>query len=83
MAPGIAPSRLRIGDQPTGLGGTKSSLRSEPDTHSANNIIQKYLPGSVIEILDGPYCSYGILLWMVSTTQDEWVTWLKATRASF
>ena len=67
-----APSRLRIGDSAyVSLGGTKSSLRSEPDTHSANNIIQKYLPGSVIEILDGPYCSYGILLWMVSTTQDE------------
>lgn len=63
-----APSRLRVGDQAyIPLGGGSNGIRKTADVHPRDNIIGKAVEGEGIKIIGGPECSYGWILWKVST----------------
>ena len=51
---------------------TPNALRTTPDTHPSNNFVDngRVPPGGVLEVLDGPVCNYGWVLWYVRTTWD-------------
>ena len=67
-----AASQLRVGDSAyVSYEGGTNKLRSTPDTHLSNNIIRQIQPGEVVEIIDGPKCNYGWILWKVMTTDDK------------
>ena len=67
-----AASQLRLGDSAfVDYDGGKNSLRETPDTHPSDNIIGYIYPGDVVEIIDGPVCNYGWVLWKVMTTTYE------------
>jgi len=67
-----ASSQLHVGDSAyVSYEGGKNRLRSTPDTHPSNNIIGEILPGEVVEIIGGPKCNYGWILWKVFTTDDK------------
>jgi hypothetical protein len=67
-----AASQLHVGDSAyVSYEGGTNKLRRTPDTHPSNNIIGEILPGAVVEIIDGPRCNYGWVLWKVRTTDDE------------
>jgi hypothetical protein len=66
-----ASSHLHVGDSAfvnyeTGL----NKIRSEPDV-SKDNGVGELLPGEVVQIVDGPVCNYGWVLWEVMTTWQE------------
>jgi hypothetical protein len=62
-----APSRLYVGDTVyVSYGGGPNGIRSEPDVHP-NNITYRAPEGEMMEILSGPKCSWGWLLWKVKT----------------
>jgi hypothetical protein len=67
-----AASQLRLGESGfVNYDGGKNSLRDTPDTHPSDNIIGYIYPGEVVEIIDGPVCNYGWVLWKVMTTRYE------------
>jgi len=55
-----------------------NKIRSEPDTHPSDNIIAQAEPGEVVQIIGGPVCNYGWLLWEVKTTRNE-IGWTPET----
>jgi hypothetical protein len=70
-----APSRLHVGDYATiTYGGGRNAIRYTPDVHSTNNIIGYAEQGELMQILDGPQCSWGWLLWNV-VTQNNVTGW--------
>ncbi len=70
--PNCAASQLHVGDSAyISYEGKKNRLRSSPDTHPSDNIIGEILQGEVVEIIDGPKCNYGWVLWKVRTTRNE------------
>lgn len=71
--PNCAGTQLKVGD--TGFiawDTTPNRLRTTPDTHPSNNFVDdgRVPPGGILEILDGPKCNYGWVLWYVRTTWD-------------
>lgn len=71
--PHCAGTQLKVGD--TGFVAwdtTANRLRTTPDTHPSNNFVDngRVPPGGIVEILDGPVCNYGWVLWYVRTTWD-------------
>lgn len=65
-------SQLHVGDSAfINYEGGKNKLRNTPETHPSDNMIGEILPGEVIEIIDGPKCDFGLLLWEVRTTRNE------------
>jgi serine/threonine protein kinase len=65
---GCAPSRLHVGDWAyVSYGGGKNAIRDEPDTHPSDNIIGDVFEGGSMEIVGGPICNWGLLLWEVRT----------------
>jgi hypothetical protein len=74
-----AASQLRLGDSAyVDYEGGRNSLRDTPDTHPSDNIIGYIYPGEVVEIVDGPVCNYGWVLWEVLTTRYE-IGWTPET----
>ena len=75
--PDCASSRIHLNDN-VGLenGVDYISIRSTPDTHPSNNIIGKILPGDQAQIIDGPICNYGWILWKIKRTSDGMVGWV-------
>lgn len=70
--PNCAASHLHIGDSAfVSYDGGTNKLRSDPDTHPTDNIIGEIQPGEVLEIVGGPVCNYGWILWEVRTTRDK------------
>jgi len=67
-----ASSQLHVGDSAyVSYEGGTNKLRSTPDTHPSNNIVGEIEPGAVVEIIDGPKCNYGWIIWKVRTTEDK------------
>jgi len=67
-----AASQLHVGDSAyVSYEGGTNKLRSTPDTNPSNNIVGEIEPGEVVEIIDGPKCNYGWILWKVRTTEDK------------
>lgn len=67
-----AASQLHLGDSAfVDYDGGRNSLRDTPDTHPSDNIVGYIYPGEVVEIIDGPVCNYGWVLWKVLTTRYE------------
>jgi serine/threonine protein kinase len=66
-----AVSRLRVGDRAMiSLTEGRNSIRTTPDTHPTNNTIGYAEPGELVDIIDGPVCNYGWVLWKVHTQKD-------------
>jgi hypothetical protein len=62
-----APSRLYKGDTVfVSYGGGPNGIRSAPDVHP-NNIFYRAPEGEWMQILEGPKCSWGWLIWKVKT----------------
>lgn len=67
-----AASQLQVGDSAfVSYQGGKNKIRSTPDTHPSDNVVGIIQPGEVVQIIDGPVCNYGWILWKVRTTRDE------------
>ena len=65
---GCAASRLYVGDRAfVSFGGRWNAIRSSPDTHPSDNIIYRAQEGEAMQIIGGPLCNYGFLLWEVYT----------------
>ncbi len=63
-----AHSRLHVGDSAVvSYGGRPNAIRSTADTHPANNIIYRAPSGEGLQIIGGPVCNYGWILWKVRT----------------
>lgn len=72
-------SQLRPGDSAfVDYNGGVNALRMTFDTHPSDNIIGEIQPGEVVEILDGPVCNYGWVIWKVRTTRYE-IGWTPET----
>ena len=70
-----ASSRVSIGDFGfISLGGGRNSIRSTADTHPSDNILGYAYSGDYVEIIDGPVCNFGWILWKV-TTMDRQEGW--------
>jgi hypothetical protein len=60
-------SRLRVGDRAyVSFGGGPNGIRSEPDTN-LDNIIGYAQEGEYVDIIGGPLCNYGWVLWRVES----------------
>ena len=62
-----ACSYLKVGDHITVSDRGSISVRSDPDLHPSDNIIYRAPVGSGMQIIDGPFCSWGWLVWRVRT----------------
>jgi len=62
-----ACSYLKVGDYITVSDRGSISVRSDPDLHPGDNIIYRAPVGSGMQIIDGPFCSWGWLVWKVRT----------------
>ncbi len=61
------PSRLHVGDSVyVSLGGTHNDIRTEADTHPANNTVEESYQGDVLQIIGGPECD---------ASGSHWVMW--------
>jgi serine/threonine protein kinase len=66
--PGCAASRLHLRDTTyVALGGKRNAIRSYADTNPSENIIGYASEGEVMEVLGGPKCNYGWILWEIRT----------------
>jgi hypothetical protein len=60
-------SRLHVGDKAmVTYGGTANGIRYGRDIHY-DTIAGYAQPGQIIDIIDGPWCSQGWMVWMVKT----------------
>lgn len=62
-----ACSYLRAGDYVKVSDSGPNAIRSDPDLHPADNIIYRAPSGSGMQIIEGPFCSWGWLVWKVRT----------------
>jgi len=62
-----ACSYLRVGDFVKVSDSGPNAIRSDPDLHPADNIIYRAPSGSGMQIIEGPFCSWGWLVWKVRT----------------
>lgn len=61
-------SRLHVGSQAfVSLDTGENAIRSEPDTNPSDNILGRAQPGEQLEVIGGPVCNYGWVLWEVRT----------------
>jgi len=66
---GCASSHLHVGDSAfVSYVGGKNHVRTKPDTAPSNNILFDIYPGEVVQIIGGPECNYGWILWKIETT---------------
>lgn len=64
-----AASRLYVGDKAfVTFEGGPNGIRYGNDLHE-DNIIGYAQPGETLEILEGPFCSYGWIVWFVQTEE--------------
>lgn len=83
-APGLAPvptyyplaecasSRLQLGDWGyIRFSGGSNGIRDTADTHPKDNIIGYAEAGQVVEIIKGPKCNYGWVLWKVAVVNQR------------
>lgn len=64
--PDCVASRLYIGDQASvSLVGGGNAIRTSIDLRTDTNIVAYADPGDTLQIINGPYCSDGFLLWFV------------------
>jgi len=70
--PNCASSHLHVGESAfvSYIGG-KNHVRTEPDTAPSNNISFDIYPGEVVQVIGGPECNYGWILWEIETTYNE------------
>ena len=65
---GCAASRLHIGGQAmVSLVGGPNAIRSSADVRAETNIISYAQPGEVLNIVAGPWCDLGYLIWLIET----------------
>lgn len=63
-----APSRLHVGDRAmVTYGGGANAVRRSADVHDPGNIIAEAAEGEIVEIIGGPECSFGWIMWLVRT----------------
>jgi hypothetical protein len=66
--PDCVASRLHKGDTAmVSYQGGDNAIRYSPDMSLSENIVQYASPGDQLIIRDGPYCSFGWLVWFVET----------------
>lgn len=66
--PECVASRLHIGDTAmVSYEGGANGIRYSADMQLSDNIVHYAQPGDRLIIRDGPYCSYGWLVWFVET----------------
>ncbi len=51
--------------------GGANAIRSDPDTNPSDNIIGKAYGGDILQIIGGPECNYGWILWEVEAYTDS------------
>lgn len=64
-------SIVHVGDSVyVNYGGTTNALRKTPDNRFPTNIIGYAIQGESLDVVDGPVCSYGLVMWKVKTSYD-------------
>jgi len=73
--PSCAPSRVYLGDVGIIIAEGGNFIRSEPDTHPSDNIIGNADQGEYVNVVGGPECNYGWVLWEIvsSTGERGWI----------
>ncbi len=75
--PKCAPSRLTVGNKAFVAPVAKSLyVRCYSDTHPSDNILYKIYPTQGVEIIGGPICNWGWILWQIPC--DEYIQWRPA-----
>jgi len=70
--PGCASSHLHVGDSAfVSYTGGNNHVRTEPDTAPSDNTLFDIYPGEVVQIISGPKCNYGWILWEIETTYQD------------
>jgi hypothetical protein len=77
---GCAASRIHVGDRVGLTAGTSyATVRSYPDTHPSDNRIGRINQGETADVIGGPECNYGWLLWEIRKTTDGLTGWAPET----
>jgi len=64
-------SIVHLGDRVyVSYGGSTNALRSTSDNRFPTNIIGYALQGEILDVVDGPICSYGMTMWKVKTSYN-------------
>lgn len=68
---GCAASRIHLGDR-----AYVAYISGIAGLYTSNNVLhsplkRKPIPGEVVEIVDGPWCSGGAIVWLVNALADE------------
>lgn len=64
-------SIVHVGDQVyVNYGGSTNALRSTSDNRFPSNVIGYAMQGEELEVVDGPVCSYGLIMWKVKTSYN-------------
>lgn len=67
-----APSRLHPGDWGyISFSSGRNGIRDTADTHPSDNITGYAEPGQVVELIKGPKCNYGWVLWAVTVANQR------------
>ena len=69
--PGCAASRLHLGDVGIVTADGGNHIRSEPNTNPSDNIVGHADQGAYINVIGGPECNYGWMLWEVASSAGE------------
>lgn len=64
-------SIVHVGDRVyVSYGGSTNALRSTSDNRFPTNIIGYAIQGEILDVIDGPVCSYGLTMWKVRTSYN-------------
>lgn len=62
-------SIVHVGDQVyVSYGGTSNALRRTPDSRFPTNVIGYAIQGEILDVVGGPECNYGLVMWKVKTS---------------
>jgi len=62
-------SIIHVGDKVyVNYGGDVNALRSTPDARFPTNVIGYAIQGETLDVIGGPECSYGLVMWKVKTS---------------
>jgi hypothetical protein len=70
--PKCAPSRLTVGNRAyVAPEATRLFVRCYPDTHPSDNILYRVYPTQEVDIIGGPECNYGWILWQIPCDESQ------------
>lgn len=76
-----APSHVYIGDMVYIKEGIPNLfIREDPDVAADDNIIGYMWQGDIAQIIDGPECSWGYIMWKVEKTNNHKIGWISESK---